>query len=260
MVQASPRSQRSMSPPQRDRPVIDTTIGLHNFAADTVAAGAASAAVHPLPLDAPSPYIALLSGSQPRAPSPSPERGLSSAPESSPLRAVAAASAAARSATPVASTAPEYPGKGSSLHAFVSVPEVGTPAQQQQQQGHHKLDLTALLDDIQAAQAAREARAELRALQHSVGTEHARLEVLAQLRREREQEDREQAGGGQNFLAQRMPASATVLPPYPRARPLSDGHAAKLDPDAARYKGRAAGKPRLTSPVRRTTAPQHRAK
>ena len=258
MVQASPRSQRSMSPPQRDRPMIDTNFGPHNFPADTVAA---SAAVHPLPLDAPSPYIALLSGSQPRAPSPSPERGLSSAPESSPLRAVAAASAAARSATPVASTAPEHPGKGSSLHAFVSVPEAGTPAQQQQQQqAHHKLDLTALLDDIQAAQAEREARAELRALQHSVGAEHARLEVLAQLRREREQEDRELARGAPNFLAQRMPASATVLPPYPRARPLSDGHAALLDPDAARKKGRAAGKPRLTSPVRRTTAPQHRAK
>lgn len=265
-AQTSPRSQRSMSPPQRDRPVIDTSLAPNNFAADTVAAGAA-AAVHPSPLDAPSPYIALLSGSQPRSMlSPSPERGLglSTAPESSPLRAVAAASAAARSASPPA--APELAGKGSSLHAFVSVPdrEAGSPAQPQRAQ--HKLDLTALLDDIQAAQAAREARAELRALQHSVGAEHARLEVLAQLRREREQEDREQARLGPSFLAQRMPASA-VLPPYPQARPLSDGHAAKLDAAAAAArskgapsKGRTAGKPRLTSPVRRTTATQHRAK
>ena len=147
-------------------------------------------------------------------------------PRASPLRrgyaALAMAPSPAKSSSARHADRPLSP---SSLRSHVSIPSSGLPP-------HHHLDVTGMLSEIEAAQEARLAKIELRELHTEINAEQARLAVLAQLRRERDQAEAAQARMGPSFLAQRMPTSP-MLPLDGDRRILTDARAAQFEPAAA---------------------------
>lgn len=197
----SPRSLTKLPPSVPEEPSTYTVEGrvLHNEEAP-ISSRAASRPLSPPP------------SGPPRA---SPLRrgyaALAMAP--SPVKSSSATRSADRSLSP------------SSLRSHVSIPATGLPP-------HHHLDVTGMLSEIEVAQEARLAKIELRELQTEINAEQARLAVLAQLRRERDQAEVAQARTGPSFLAQRMPTSP-LLPLDGERRILTDARAAQLDPHTA---------------------------